>query len=124
MNYMGAGRMRWACETLDESHKFSIIVGDIVMRGEFPSSDAWQPAVLRRVDVGAAIDVVCLPIYCNKPQNNQDEHPLKNWCWDRIFSAQRVGQCLELDVERFKRSLDEEKKHMRWASQRGVTHCT
>ena len=40
MSEMDVGRMRWACETLDESHKFNIIVGDIVVRWEFPSNGA------------------------------------------------------------------------------------
>ena len=109
MSEMGVGRMRWACETLDESRKFSIILGDIVVCGEFPSSGAWQPAVLRRVDVDVAIDVVCLSIYWHKPQNDADEHPLKKLCRDLVFSAQRVGQGIDLDVERFKRRVDEEK---------------
>ena len=110
INEMDVGRMRWACETLDETHKFSKILGDIVVRGEFGASDAWLPSMLRRVDVDAAIDVVCLSIYWHKPQNNKDEHPLKNLCRDLVFSAQRVGQGLDLDVERFKRRVDEEKK--------------
>ena len=86
------------------------MLGDIVVRGEFPSSGAWQPAVLRRVDVDAAIDVVCLSIYWHKPQNNEDDHPLTMLCRALIFSAQRVGQGLDLDVERFNRRVDEEKK--------------
>ena len=48
MSDMDVGRMRWACERLDETHKFSKILGDIVVRAEFASSDAWQPGGWRR----------------------------------------------------------------------------
>ena len=77
MSEMDVGRMRWACESLDESHKFSKILGDVMVRGEFPVTDAWQPAMLRRVDLDVAIDVVCLSLYWHKPLNEQ-EHPLKD----------------------------------------------
>ena len=110
MSEMDVGRMRWACEILDETHKFSKILGDIVVRAEFASSDAWQPSVLRRVDGDAAIDVVCLSIFWHKPANDSAEHPLKSLCRDLIFSATRVGQGIDLEVERFKRKVDEEKR--------------
>ena len=42
MSEMDVGRMRWACETLDETHKFSKILGDIVVRSEFASCDVWH----------------------------------------------------------------------------------
>ena len=35
---------------------------------------------------------------------------MKNLCRDLVFSAQQVGTGLELDIERFKRRQDEEKK--------------
>ena len=57
MREMDVGRMRWACETLDETHKFSKILGDIAVRGGFTSTDAWEAAMLRRVDIDSAIDV-------------------------------------------------------------------
>ena len=41
MSEMDVGRMRWACEILDETHKFSKILGDIVVRSEFASCDVW-----------------------------------------------------------------------------------
>ena len=111
MSEMDVGRMRWACEVLDETHKFGKVVQDIVVRGDFLSSDTWQSAALRRVDVDAAIDVVCLSIYWHKPENDEEEHPLRNLCRDLIFSAQRVGQGLELEIDRFKRRVDEDKKN-------------
>ena len=110
MSDMDVGRMRWACELLDETHKFSKILGDIVVRAEFASSETWQPGVLRRVDGDAAIDVVCLSIFWHKPAEESTEHPLKNLCRDLIFCATRVGQGIDLDVQRFKRMVDEEKK--------------
>ena len=85
------------------------IVGDIVVRAEFASADAWQPGALRRVDGDAAIDVVCLSLFWHKPSGNS-EHPLRNLCRDLIFCAARVGQGMDLEVERFKRKCDEEKK--------------
>ena len=119
---MDVGRMRWACEVLDETHKFSKVLGDIVVRGEFAAADVWAPAVLRRVESDAAIDVVCLSIYWHMPTHGTEEHPLKNLCRDLVFSAQRVGQGLDLQLERFKRKVDEEKKRQvlgqsawRWA---------
>ena len=110
MSEMDIGRMRWACEVLDETRKFSKALGDIVVRADITSTDAWQAGMLRRVDVDASIDVVCLSIYWHKPQNDADEHPLNNLCRDLVFSAQRVGQGIELDIERFKRRVDEDKK--------------
>ena len=65
--------------------------------------------MLRRVERDADIDVVMLSLYWHKPADGQ-EHPLKNLCRDLIFCAQKVGQGLELDIERFKRKQDEEKK--------------
>ena len=58
MSEMDVGRMRWACEILDETHTFSKILGDIVVRSEFASCDVWHPEVLRRVDGDAAVDIV------------------------------------------------------------------
>ena len=110
MSEMGVGRMRWACEILDETHKFSKILGDIVVRSEFASGDVWHPKVLRRVDGDAAIDIVCLSLFWHKPADETTEHPLKNLCRDLIFCATRVGQGIDLEVERFKRKVDEEKK--------------
>eukprot|EP00974_Lingulodinium_polyedra_P096716 9374431-Lingulodinium_polyedra.AAC.1 len=75
---MAAGRVRWACETLDETHTFSKVLGGIVVRGAFPASDEWQPALLRRVNLDVAIDVVCLSIYWNRPASANEQHPLKN----------------------------------------------
>ena len=109
MSEMDVGRMRWACETLDETHKFSKILGDIAVRAEFASTETWQPGALRRVDGDAAIDVVCLSLFWHRPPGNS-EHPLRNLCRDLIFCATRVGQGMDLEVERFKRKVDEEKK--------------
>ena len=109
MSEMDVGRMRWACETLDETHKFSKILGDIAVRAEFASTDMWQPGALRRVDGDPAIDVVCLSLFWHKVSDESD-HPLRNLCRDLIFCAARVGQGMELEVERFKRKVDEEKK--------------
>ena len=46
MSEMDVGRMRWACEILDETQKFSKILGDIVVRSEFASCDVWHLKVL------------------------------------------------------------------------------
>ena len=62
MSEMDVGRMRWACETLDETHKFSRLLQHIAVRSEFAALDEWEPGLLRRVDVDAPIDVVCLAI--------------------------------------------------------------
>ena len=109
MSEMDVGRMRWACETLDETHKFSKILGDIAVRAEFASTETWQPGALRRVDGDAAIDVVCLSLFWHKASDDS-EHPLRNLCRDLIFCAAWVGQGMALEVERFKRKFDEEKK--------------
>ena len=107
---MDVGRMRWACGVLDETHKFSKVVGDIAVRGDMLSRDSWEPAMLRRVERDADIDVVLLSIYWHRPSDANQEHPLKNLCRDLVFCAEKVGQGLDLDVERFKRKQDEEKK--------------
>ena len=81
-----------------------------MVRSEFASCDVWHPQVLRRVDGDAAIDIVCLSIFWHKPADQTTEHPLKNLCRDLIFCATRVGQGIDLEVERFKRKVDEDKK--------------
>ena len=88
---MDVGRMRWACEVLDETHKCSTVFGDIAVRGEFPSGETWDPAMLRRVERDAEIDVVLLSLYWHMPAAGQ-EHPLKNLCRDLIFCAQQTGK--------------------------------
>ena len=62
------------------------------------------------MDGDPAIDVVCLSLFWHKPENETTEHPLKNLCRDLIFCATRVGQGIDLEVERFKRKVDEDKK--------------
>ena len=110
MSEMDVGKMRWACETLDETQKFSKVLGDIAVRAEIAARDAWEPRMLRRVDGDAGIDVVCLSLFWHKPSDNSQAHPLRNLCRDLIFCASRVGQGIDLEVERFKRKVDEEKK--------------
>ena len=44
---LDVGRMRWACEVLDETHKFSKVLGDIVVRADVPDTDTFQAAALR-----------------------------------------------------------------------------
>ena len=107
MPAMDVGRMRWACEVLDQEHKFSKLLGQIVVRGDFVTTDSFYS--LRRVERDADIDVVCLSLYWHRPLDTA-EHPLKEMCRDIVFSAQRVGQGLELEIERFKGLMDEEKK--------------
>ena len=55
---LDVGRMPWACEVLDETHKFSKVLGDIVVRADVPDTDTFQAAALRRVERDADIDVV------------------------------------------------------------------
>eukprot|EP00974_Lingulodinium_polyedra_P057485 5531840-Lingulodinium_polyedra.AAC.1 len=57
---MDVGRVRWAFELFDETHKFSSVLGDITVRGEFVASETWAPGMLRRVDRDVEIDVVSL----------------------------------------------------------------
>ena len=45
---MDVGRMRWACEVLDQEHKFSKLLGQIVVRGDFVTTDSFYS--LRRVE--------------------------------------------------------------------------
>ena len=37
-NELDVGRMRWACEVLDEMRKFSKLLGDIVARADVPGT--------------------------------------------------------------------------------------
>ena len=66
--------------------------------------------MLRRVERDAEIGAVLLSIYYHRPADASQVHPLKNLARDLVFSAQRVGHGLDLEVERFKRKQDEEKK--------------
>ena len=85
---LDVGRMRWACDMLDETHKFSKVLGDIVVRADVPDTETFQAAALRRVERDADIDVVVLSIYWHRPAKENEEHPLKDSCRDVIFSAQ------------------------------------
>ena len=107
---MDVGRMRWACEVLDETHRISMVLGDIAVRGEIESKEAWAAGDLRRVERDAEIDVVLMSIYWHRPSDTSHPHPFKVAARDIVFSAQRVGVGLDLDIERFKRKQDEEKK--------------
>ena len=60
---LDVGRMRWACEVLDETHKFNKVLGDIVVRADVPNLDTFEAAVLQWVERDADIDVVLLFIY-------------------------------------------------------------
>ena len=62
------------------------------------------------MDGDAAIDIVFLSLFWHKPADETTEHPLKNLCRDLIFCATRVRQGIDLEVERFKRKVDEDKK--------------
>ena len=66
--------------------------------------------MLRRIVHDADIDAVLLSIYWHKPANASATRPLKDLCHDLVFCAQKVEHGLELDIERFKRKVDEEKK--------------
>ena len=107
---MDVARMRYGCEVLDETHRFSKVLEDIAVHGEIESKDEWAAGDLRRVERDAEIDVVLMSIYWHMPSDASQTHPLKDLARDLEFSAQRVGHGLELDIERFKRKMDEEKK--------------
>ena len=66
--------------------------------------------MLRRIERDADVDAVLLPIYWHKPADASAAHPLKDLCRDLFFCAQRVGHGLDLETERFKRKVYEEKK--------------
>lgn len=106
---LDVGRMRWACEALDQEGKIGKVLDQVAVRSQFDAS-ALTFSMLRRVERDADIDVVCLSLYWHKPGIDAAEHPLKEMCRDIVFSAQRVGQGLDLEIERFKRTQDEEKK--------------
>ena len=89
---LDVGRMRWACEVLDETRKVSQVLGDIAVRSDFLEADTFQAAALQRVERDADIDVVILSIYWHRPAKENEEHPLKDSCRDVIFSAQKVGK--------------------------------
>ena len=80
------------------------------MRGDLYPKDSWNPATLRRIERGVDIDAVLLSMCWRKPADASATHPLKDLCRDLVFCAQKVGHGLELDIERFKRKVDEEKK--------------
>eukprot|EP00974_Lingulodinium_polyedra_P101466 9830066-Lingulodinium_polyedra.AAC.1 len=54
---MDVGRVRWAFGLLDETRKFSTVLGDIAVCGEFVASETWAPGMLRRVGRDVEIDV-------------------------------------------------------------------
>ena len=106
MDQLDVGRMWWACEVLDQDRSLRRLLGSIVVRADFKAGPEFLN--LKRVERDADIDVLCLSIWWHKPAS-QGPHPLTDLCRDLVFCAQRVGQGLELEVERFKRMQDEEK---------------
>eukprot|EP00974_Lingulodinium_polyedra_P065126 6295952-Lingulodinium_polyedra.AAC.1 len=60
---MDVGRVRWAFERLGETHKFSTVLGDITVCGEFVAIETWSPGMLRRVERDVEIDVVLWSLY-------------------------------------------------------------
>ena len=62
--------------------------------------------MLRRIERGVDTDVVLLSIYWRKPADASATRPLQELCRDLVFCAQKVGQGLELDIERCRRKLD------------------
>ena len=60
--------------------------------------------------VHADIDAVMFSIYWRKPADSSATHPLKDLCLGVVFCAHKVGHVLELDIERFTRKVDEEKR--------------
>ena len=107
MGQLDVGRMRWACEVLDQEQALSKVLPQIVVRADFLPGEAFHD--LQRVERDADLDVVCLSIWWHRPDDEGVQHPLNDMCRDSVFNSQRVGQGLDLEVERFKRLQDEEK---------------
>ena len=108
-------RMSWAAARLDESGDAASVLTGISVRAEFlqdkmEDGQGRQHYVnLQRVERDAEIDVICLSVYWHRAHAG-DEHPLRAACTDVVFAAEFAGQGLELEIERFKRKMDEEKK--------------
>ena len=73
---LDVGRMRWACEALDQEGKIGKVLDQVAVRSQFDAS-ALTFSMLRRVERDADIDVVCLSLYWHKPGIDAAEHPLK-----------------------------------------------
>ncbi len=70
---MDVGRVRWACETLDVTDRFSEVLGDIAVLGEIEATESWTPGALRRVERDAEIDVV--RVYILTPTVDGEHRP-------------------------------------------------
>ena len=97
MDQLDVGRMRWACEALDQEQALSKVLPQIVVRVDFLPGEAFHD--LQRVERDADLDVVCLSIWWHRPGDEGAQHPLKDMCRDLVFNAQAVGQGLDLEGE-------------------------
>ena len=109
---MGVGRMRWACKVLDHTQSFAKVLRDIAVRGESIAKDTWGPAMVRQKERDADIDVVLLSINWHKPADASTTNPVTYLRRDLVFSAQKVGEGLDLGIERFWCTLAEEQKRV------------
>ena len=99
---MDLGRMRWACERLDQEGKISKLLHGVVVCLNGDEGLKW-------VERDADIDVVMLSIYWHKPSKEEETHKLMFMCQDIVYHAENFSNGLALSVERFKRMTDEQK---------------
>ncbi len=75
------GRLRWACEPLDQEGKANKLLPNIVVRRCNRLVD------IERVDRDADIDVVILSIYWHRLADETLHPPLIDMCQDIVFHA-------------------------------------
>ena len=100
LSQLDVGRVRRAREVLGQERSAHKLLGSIEVRAGVSSGVALGN--LQRVERDADFDMLCLSIWWHKPSDDAAHH-LKDMCRDLAICAQKVGQELELEVERFKR---------------------
>ena len=109
LDQLDLGRMRWAAQVLDQDRTIRKLCEQVAVKMEaLPDGSTFEK--LQRVERDEDIDMVCLALWWNRPAEENAVHPMKDMCRDVVFCAQRVGQGLHLEIERFKRFQDEENK--------------
>ena len=109
LDQLDLGRMRWAAQVLDQDRTIRRLCEQVVVKMEaLPDGSTFEK--LQRVERDADIDMVCLALWWNRLADENAVHPMKDMCRDVVFCAQKVGQGLDLEIERFKRWQDEENK--------------
>ena len=85
MDQLDMGRMRWACEVLDQERTLRKLSNPTVVRADFLPRD--QLHKLQRVERDADLDVAFWHYGGRRPSEPEGAHPMKDMCRYLVFCA-------------------------------------